>query len=116
MLYLVAKVFFTAIIIVLVSEVAKKSDQYGGLLAALPLTTVLIIFWMYFEGATDSKISNHLQLTLYFVLPTLPMFLFFPYLIHKFGFPLATLASIILTSVLIYGFKLLYEHFGFKVF
>ena len=35
MLYLVAKVFFTAIIIVLVSEVAKKSDQYGGLLAAL---------------------------------------------------------------------------------
>ena len=44
------------------------------------------------------------------------MFLFFPYLIHKFGFPIATLVSIALTTLLIYGFKLLYEQFGFKVF
>ena len=115
MFLFIAKVLFTSFIIVIVSEVALKSVKYGGLIAAIPLTTFLIIFWMYFEGASDKKIANHITFTLFFVLPTLPMFLVFPYIIQRFGFFLSVLLSLILTSVLIYLFNHVYEHFGIKI-
>ena len=115
MFLFIAKVLFTSFIIVIASEVALKSDKYGGLIAAIPLTTFLIIFWMYFEGASDKKIANHITFTLFFVLPTLPMFLVFPYIIQRFGFFLSVLLSLILTSVLIYLFNYVYEHFGIKI-
>ena len=59
---------------------AKLSDKWGGLIAALPTTTFLILLWMYVEGASNEKIGNHIGFTLYFVLPTLPMFLALPFM------------------------------------
>ena len=46
MLFILAKIFVTAAIIVIVSEIAKVNDRIGGLIAAMPLTTFLILFWM----------------------------------------------------------------------
>ena len=92
-LYL-AKLLMTSALIVLISEVAKRSDKFGALIAALPLTTLLVISWMYIENQTDKKIANHMVLTFYFVLPTLPMFLLFPYLISKLGFQALWLAEL----------------------
>ena len=114
-MFLLTKVLFTSIFVVIVSEIAQRSDKFGGLIAALPLTTFLIIFWMYFDGASDKQIANHMSFNLYFVLPTLPMFLVFPHLIGKFGFPLAVITSIILTAILIYLFNYLYEQFGVNI-
>ena len=116
MLFLFSKVMVTALVVVAVGEIAQRSDKWGGLIAALPLTTFLIISWMYFEGASATKIGNHMRFTLFFVLPTLPMFLVFPYLIDRFGFPLALVAALVLTSMLMFGFNALYEHFGFRIF
>ena len=76
--FYIIKLIFTASLIVCISEIAKLSDKLGGLIAALPLTTFLVIFWMYIDGVPDQKISNHMVYTFFFVLPTLPMFLFFP--------------------------------------
>ena len=41
MAWLITKYLLTAAVVVLVSEVAKRSDKLGGLVAALPLVTVL---------------------------------------------------------------------------
>ena len=71
-MFFLTKLFLTAGIIVVVTEVVKRSDKFGGLIAALPLTTILIILWMYYEGASSEKISKHMSYTLFFVLPTLP--------------------------------------------
>ena len=68
------KIFVSALVIAIVTEVAKLSDKWGGLIAALPTTTFLILLWMYFEGAGDYKIARHVGFTIYFVLPTLPFF------------------------------------------
>ena len=57
-----------------------------------------------------------MRFTLFFVLPTLPMFLVFPYLIDRFGFPLALVAALVLTGGLMFGFNALYEQFGFRIF
>lgn len=40
MVWLIVKYMVTAGVVVLVSEVAKRSDRFGALLAALPLVTV----------------------------------------------------------------------------
>ena len=48
MLFIFLKVLITAIIIVVVSEIVKINDKVGGLIAALPFTTFLILFWMNF--------------------------------------------------------------------
>lgn len=37
MAWVISKYFLTAIVVVVVSEIAKRSDKFGGLIAALPL-------------------------------------------------------------------------------
>ena len=78
MLFIFFKIVITASIIVLVSEIAKINDRLGGMIAALPLTTFLILFWMNYENVSDNKISNHMIYTLIYLIPTIPMFLIFP--------------------------------------
>jgi F0F1-type ATP synthase assembly protein I len=84
MQYLILKYLITAGVVVLVSEFAKRSDKLGGLIAALPIVTVLTLIWLYVEQQPASKIANHAYYTFWYVLPTLPMFLLFPYLLPKF--------------------------------
>lgn len=74
-IWLIVKYALAAGIVVLVSEVAKRSDRIGGLLAALPLVTVLILIWMKLEGQAQAKIASHTWYTFWYVVPTLPMFL-----------------------------------------
>ncbi len=86
MLWLVVKYGITALIVVLVSEFARRSDKLGGLVAALPLVTVLTLIWLYVEQQPVEKISNHARYTFWYVLPTLPMFLLFPRFLTWWGF------------------------------
>ena len=116
MAFFLTKIFVSALVIATVTEVAKLSDRWGGLIAALPTTTFLILLWMYFEGAGDDKIVSHVGFTIYFILPTLPMFFVLPSLISKFGFGPAFAASILLTALLIYLFNQLYGRFGVNIF
>lgn len=115
MAFYLAKLLLTSGLIVLISEVVKRSDKFGALIAALPLTTLLVISWMYFEEQPNKKIADHMVLTFYFVLPSLPMFLIFPYLIHKLGFIAALSLSIIITMGLLYLFNLGYQKFGLHI-
>ena len=112
MLFYITKVLFTSVLIVSVTEIAKKSDKLGGLVAALPLTTILIIFWMYFEGFSNEKISKHMLYTAFFVIPTLPMFIIFPLLIGKFDFIGAVVIGMVLTIVLLALTDKIVRYFG----
>ena len=115
MSFFITKVLISALVIGIVTEVAKLSDKWGGLIAALPTTTFLIILWMYIESASDAKIARHVGFTMYFVLPTLPLFFALPFIITKFGFWPAFVASIVLTALLVYLFNLVYERYGVSI-
>lgn len=99
MTWIVTKYLITAGLVVLISEVAKRSDKLGALIAALPLVTVLTLFWLYFENQPSEKISNHAYYTFWYVIPTLPMFLIFPWLLAKFEFWGAMGLSVLITVV-----------------
>ena len=66
------------------------------------MKTFIILFWLYYEGNSVEKISNHASYTLLYVLPTLPMFLVFPYIINKFSFYWSIFISVLLTSFFIW--------------
>lgn|SRR5690349_3456400 len=112
MQYLIFKYLVTAGLVVLISEFAKRSDKLGGLVAALPLVTVLTLIWLYVEQQPSSKIANHAYYTFWYVLPTLPMFLLFPYLLPKFGFVLTLITCILFTMLVFVLFALFIRQFG----
>ena len=112
MLYLICKYLITAGVIVAVSETAKRSDQVGALIASLPLVTVLTLIWLHVERQPLDKIGNHAAYTFWYVLPTLPMFLLFPYVLPRLGFWLSLLASVVLTAALFALLTVIMRRFG----
>lgn len=99
MVFLIVKYAVTAGIIVLVSEVAKRSDRWGAILAALPFVTILAMIWLHVERQPIQKVSNHAYYTFWYVLPTLPMFLLMPWLLARgYGFWVSLLAGCALTA------------------
>jgi hypothetical protein len=115
MFYLLLKILITSSIIVIITEITKFNDRLGGIIAALPITTFLILFWLYYEKSSTEKISNHMSYTLLYVLPTLPMFITFPYLLNKLGFYGAIILSIIMTIFFVVIVHLVSKKFGYKV-
>lgn len=113
--WLVTKYLLTAAVVVLVSEVAKRSDRLGGFIAALPLVTFLALVWLYLDKQPMAKISNHAWYTFWYVVPTLPMFLAFPLLLPRFGFWLTMLASALITIACFGLFALVVRHFGIEL-
>jgi hypothetical protein len=98
MTFLIVKYAVTALVIVVVSEVAKRSDRIGALIASLPLVTVMVMIWLQVERQPHEKIANHAYYTFWYVLPTMPMFLLMPWMIRRgFGFWPALGAGCLLT-------------------
>lgn len=106
----------TAAVVVLVSEVAKRSDQMGALIASLPLVTFMVLIWLYYEQQPVEKISNHAFYTFWYVIPTLPMFLVFPYVYQQFGFWLALSGCAVLTVALFVMWGMALKPFGIELF
>lgn len=110
--FLLAKYLITAAIVVAVSEFAKRSDRLGGLIAALPLVTVLTLIWLHVEQQPTAKIANHAWYTFWYVLPTLPMFLAFPALLPRLGFWPTLGACTLITLGCFAAFALAVRRFG----
>lgn len=109
--YLILKYLVTAGIVVAVSELARRNDRLGALIAALPLVTVLTLIWLHVERQPVDKLANHAWYTFWYVIPTLPMFLLFPYLLHRMGFWVALCISVVFTVVLFVVFAAALKHF-----
>ncbi len=112
MAWLLTKYFISAAVVVLVSEAAKRSDKLGGLMAALPLITLLALIWLHLEKQPEQKIANHAWYTFWYVVPTLPMFLAFPTLLARLGFWPALLSCALLTIICFAVFALVLRLFG----
>ncbi len=95
--WIITKYLVTAALVVLVSEFAKRSDRLGALVAALLLVTLLALIWLQLERQPAEKIANHAWYTFWYVVPTLPMFLLFPWLLPRLGFWWTLGASALIT-------------------
>jgi hypothetical protein len=101
MIYLIVKAAVSGVIVALVSEIARRSPSTGGLLASLPLVSVLGMIWLWRDAPDVARMAAHAEATFWFVLPSLPMFLLIPWLLRSgFGFWPSLLLSCALTMAL----------------
>lgn len=93
-MYIAVKVIVTALIIVAISETARRSSLLAAALASLPLTSILAFIWIYYESRDTDKIISLSYDILWLVIPSLIFFILLPVFL-KMGmrFPLALLFS-----------------------
>ena len=109
----IVKVIITAILIVAISKISKTYSLAGAILAALPITTFLVLMWMWIEKAETEKIAAHAEGVFWFVLPTLPFFLVFPALVrHGWHFLSALAAGGVMTLILFFALMALLRKTG----
>lgn len=82
----IIKTMVSAIIIAIVSTLARKYPNLGGLIASLPLTSLLAFIWLYQETQSIQSVSELSIAIFWMILPTLPFFLILPYLLKKYPF------------------------------
>ena len=83
MTYLILKALLSGILIAAVSEVSKRFPGLGGLIASLPLVSVLGMIWLWRDTADPLRLADHATGTFWFVLPSLPMFFVLPALLRQ---------------------------------
>ena len=109
----VVKIVVTALIIVLVNKIQLVNDRLSALLIALPFTSLIAMIWMHQEKQTTTRIANHAEGTFWFVLPTLPMFLVFPWLLRQgWSFWPALLMNCAMTVALFWLTVIVLRKFG----
>ncbi len=116
MFYYALKVGISAVVIVAITEIAKRSSGFAALIAALPLTSLLAFMWMHFEGAEPVRIAELSGQIFWLVLPSLVLFLMLPMLIKQgLGFWLSLSISIAATSVCYLAMLPLLRKFGVQL-
>ena len=107
MFYLIVKALLSGVIVMAVSEIARRSPAFGALVASLPLVSLLGILWLWRDTGDSERIAAHAEATFWYVIPSLPMFLALPWMLrHGVGFWPAMLAGCVLT-ILLYGLTIL---------
>ena len=110
------KVFISSAIIVLVSEIAKKDNIIGGLIASIPIVSVLSIIWLYIDTNDIDKVKALANGILWMVVPSMSLFIVLPILINcGIKFYLSLTISILITMVCYLSTISFMNYFGFKV-
>lgn len=115
-LYYALKLFLSALIIVVVSEVAKRSSLLGALIASLPLTSILAITWLYIDTKDMEKVTNLSLGIFWIVIPSLLFFVSLPlFLKWGFNFWLGLCGSVLITGIGYAVYALLLAKAGIKI-
>lgn len=116
MAYYLLKIAVTTALIIILSEVAKRSTLIGAILASVPIVSILAMLWLYVETKDPARISSLSTSIFWLVLPSLALFLTLPVLL-KLGvnFYLAMTLATGLTVGCYFLLVLALGHFGVKL-
>ncbi len=116
MAYYLVKIVITTILIVAISEIAKRSTLIGAILASIPLVSVLAMTWLYVDTKDVEKVSALSISVFWLVLPSLALFVTLPLLLKSgFNFYLSISISIVVTAGCYFLMVTVLNHFGVKL-
>lgn len=117
MLTLVLKTAATAIFIVALSEIAKRSPVIAGMLVALPLATAMTMTLMQFDGEGAQKISLFAWSTILFFPPS-NVFIVVMWLGMRAGYDFWTTlaAAVVATAAVFWLYTQILAQFGVNLF
>jgi hypothetical protein len=79
----VVKIVLTSMLVVAISETAKRSSLAGAILASLPLTSLLAFVWLYVDTGDTQKVASLATGIFWLVLPSLVLFVALPVLLAR---------------------------------
>jgi hypothetical protein len=83
MLYLLIKCAISGAIVAAVSEIARRYPGWGGLVASLPLTSLLAMVWLWRDSGDPARVAELSISVIWFILPSLPLFIALPLLLRS---------------------------------
>ncbi len=115
MAYYIIKLVITALLIVLISEISKRSSLAGAILAAIPLVSILAMTWMYIDTEESTKAVEFSNNIVWLIAPSMTLFIAFPLLIKKgLSFYPSMIISIGLTVFAYYSVIFTLEKLGIR--
>ena len=116
MIYYVVKILVTTVLIVIISEISKRSTLAGSILASVPLVSVLAMMWLYVDTKDIHKISTLSMSIFWLVIPSLALFVSLPVLLKKeVNFYLSMSLSVFITICCYYLMIVVLDKVGIKL-
>jgi len=98
MTYYIVKIVISAILIVAISEISKRSSLLGALLASIPLVSVVAMIWLYIDTKDVDRVAGLASSIFWLVIPSLALFIALPLLLKQgYNFYLSMGTSIMIT-------------------
>ena len=103
MLYLLIKAAISGAIVAAVSEIARRYPTWGGLVASLPLTSLLAMLWLWRDTADGERVAELSVSTIWFLIPSVPLFIVLPLLLRSGVAFWAAMAMVIVGTMALYA-------------
>ena len=116
MWYMIFKTLISAVIIVAVSEISKRSSLFGAILASLPLVSYLGMIWLYIDTNSKEQISQLSISVFWMVIPSLSLFIVLPKLLKtNMNFYLALFVSTLVMIIIYFLMVYILQKFGIYI-
>jgi hypothetical protein len=73
----------SGLIVAIIALVARKNPTAGGLLASIPLVSTLGMIWLWHDTRDPKLVAEYVGSTLWYFLPSMPMFLLIPAMLRN---------------------------------
>lgn len=115
MSYYIVKVAVTVALVILISEISKRSSLIGAVLASVPLVSVLAMLWLYVDTRDTAQVSRLARDVFWLVLPSLVLFVVLPWLLGRgHGFWISLAIAIASTVAAYFAMIRLLDVFGLR--
>ena len=115
-MYVLVKIIVSAVLIALISELAKRSALLGAALASIPLVSVLAFIWLYSDTRDAEQVVKLSNGIFWLVLPSLSLFASLPVFVRwgwHFGWSLTAAIVVTVAAYAVMIFAL--NKFGIKI-
>ena len=114
-MYFIIKTLVTALIIVLVSEIAKKYTWTAAVIVSIPLTSLLAFIWLYYDTKDVQKVIDLSLGTIVMTIPSILFFILLPIMLKfKQNFTFSIVVAILSTSLAYFFFIILIKKINFN--
>jgi hypothetical protein len=97
----ILKAVVSGLIVAVVSTIARRYPGWGGLVASLPLVSVMAMLWLYGETRDSEKVAALAMSAFWFFLPSMPMFLIIPAMLRSgWSFGVTMVTAVLVTMAL----------------
>ncbi|HEV2043386.1 MAG TPA: DUF3147 family protein [Sphingomicrobium sp.] len=116
MLLFLIKAVVSGLLVAVISTIARRYPGWGGLVASLPLVSVLAMLWLYGETREPEKVAALAMSTFWFFLPSMPMFLIIPFMLRSgWSFGVTMVTALVVTLMLYAGMNWIAPRLGISL-